>query len=372
MGDFEYGKMPLVYEYAAKALTELNTKKGSLRQIMEQFSPKIGKAVYAVTTKVLRNLKVIKDIIVDTDLQNKVKCDPALLEVLVAELLYVTSKLPVKYLRINLLKCSMEEIIQMLESKGYSQVVLEDCNSFESFLKSASEIEHKKKTFLKDFHFPEELLVVGVRNTPYIMAMEDYKNGKFIFFDKASLLAVEMLKVKKGMTVLDICAAPGMKTAAIASRCDNDLKIVSLDRDWKRCGEMKSLMSTLGVTCVDIHCADFLGEHKMLEGKIDAILLDPSCSGSGMVDRLDYSENNDTGRCFKLASFQTKMLCKAMSLKPKRIVYSTCSLSETENEFVIRSALKEAENGDEYELVKGVPTWPMRGEKGAKQCIRSD
>ena len=69
------------------------------------------------------------------------------------------------------------------------------------------------------------------------------------------------------------------------------------------------------------------------------------------------------------------MLGHAFSFGAKRIVYSTCSLSLIENENVVKSALKESQFGQNYEVVNALPDWPIRGVGDysfAPKCIRSD
>ncbi|EEB87810.1 hypothetical protein MPER_14687, partial [Moniliophthora perniciosa FA553] len=81
------------------------------------------------------------------------------------------------------------------------------------------------------------------------------------------------------------------------------------------------------------------------------ILLDPSCSGSGIVNRLDYlleqegeSDKELESRLQKLAGFQLLMIKHAMKFPNiKRIAYSTCSIHATENERVVCAALKSDE-----------------------------
>lgn len=71
---------------------------------------------------------------------------------------------------------------------------------------------------------------------------------------------------------------------------------------------------------------------------VEYILVDPSCSGSGMQNRLSVtgSEEKDADRLRKLGGLQIKILSHAMTNFPnvKRIAYSTCSLYEEENEEV--------------------------------------
>lgn len=76
---------------------------------------------------------------------------------------------------------------------------------------------------------------------------------------------------------------------------------------------------------------------------VEYILVDPSCSGSGMQGRISVcDEQKDDKRLFKLAGLQIKILCHAMQSFPnvKRIVYCTCSLWKEENEQVVMRCLQ--------------------------------
>ena len=189
-------------------------------------------------------------------------------------------------------------------------------------------------------------------------------------------MAIECLDLKPGMRILDVCCAPGMKTAAIASRLNNEAEIISIDKDAKRLGEMENILEKAGVTCCEMHDNDFIDVDPEEVGPVDVIMLDPSCSGTGMIRRLEYhhDEHMDKKRLYKLASFQTKMLTHAMKFATKRIVYSTCSVSVLENEFVIKSALKESTEKFNYKIVNALPNWESRGLGDfnfAIKCIRS-
>eukprot|EP00012_Vannella_robusta_P008028 CAMPEP_0206206876 /NCGR_PEP_ID=MMETSP0166-20121206/15248_1 /ASSEMBLY_ACC=CAM_ASM_000260 /TAXON_ID=95228 /ORGANISM="Vannella robusta, Strain DIVA3 518/3/11/1/6" /LENGTH=138 /DNA_ID=CAMNT_0053627513 /DNA_START=48 /DNA_END=460 /DNA_ORIENTATION=- len=105
-------------------------------------------------------------------------------------------------------------------------------------------------------------------------------------------------------------------------------------------------------------------------------MVDPSCSGSGIVSRLDNLlavSDYTAKRKEQLANFQKKILCHALSFSnAQRVVYSTCSLFEEENEQVVEFVLQEM--GHIWELHKALPNWKHRGlakyEVG-DSCIRA-
>jgi 25S rRNA (cytosine2278-C5)-methyltransferase len=109
------------------------------------------------------------------------------------------------------------------------------------------------------------------------------------------------------------------------------------------------------VTNVRLKCMDFLETNVEKYDRVEYILLDPSCSGSGMVSRLKFGDlereqTKDEERVERLSKLQKRMLLHAMSFpNVKRIVYSTCSKYEEENECVVRYALKKCRR--KYNLV---------------------
>ena len=97
---------------------------------------------------------------------------------------------------------------------------------------------------------------------------------------------------------------------------------------------------------VRLKCMDFLETEPEKYDRVEYILLDPSCSGSGMTNRLkvgdhDLETQKDEKRLSNLSRLQRKMVLHAMSFpNVKRIVYSTCSIHEEENERVVRHVLE--------------------------------
>ena len=187
---------------------------------------------------------------------------------------------------------------------------------------------------------------------------------------------------------VDGCAAPGNKTSQVAEyvaqvNAESEkqkrlmarpstmtdpppakaITIVATERDPKRFKLLTDRMAALGATAV-VKCVNAAFEEALSEAdmyRVNAILLDPSCSSSGVVSRVDVDKkrggaNADSAaakdKVAALAAEQYSLLVHALTAFPNatRVVYSTCSVHQQENEAVVLRALRAATDA----LVSGV------------------
>jgi len=150
----------------------------------------------------------------------------------------------------------------------------------------------------------------------------------------------------------------------------NTGQIYAFEKDSYRFKTLESMVDRAGCSNVVPILGDFLDTNptdpKFLA--VTHVLLDPSCSGSGIVNRLDYlldAEQDDLQdeRLHKLSAFQLKMIRHAMRFPAvEKIVYSTCSVHAEENELVVSAALNSS-NGS-FSLADHrdvIPSWHRRG-----------
>lgn len=150
-----------------------------------------------------------------------------------------------------------------------------------------------------------------------------------------------------------MCAAPGMKTTQCAALMQNKGQIYAVEINKKRFATLEKIIESAGATCIKSINEDVLRLKTDICPNTEYILVDPSCSGSGISDRLETGQQAEPeARLERLAGFQIKILRHALTQFPeaKRIVYSTCSLFPEENEDVVRQVL---ETCTEFKLVPG-------------------
>ena len=163
-----------------------------------------------------------------------------------------------------------------------------------------------------------------------------YEAGEWWVQDAAASLPARLLRVEPGERVADFCAAPGGKTAQLASAGAN---VVAIDKSAERLKRLSVNLERLGLTA-DVSVGDVLTANP---GPCDAILLDAPCSATGTIRRHpDVAWSKRSGDITTLAALQSKMLVRAVTLlRPGgRLVYCTCSLEPEEGEAQIAALLR--------------------------------
>ncbi|KAI5173249.1 25S rRNA (cytosine2278-C5)-methyltransferase, partial [Pancytospora epiphaga] len=182
----------------------------------------------------------------------------------------------------------------------------------------------------------------------------------------ASCLPAFILNPPEGSVVIDAAAAPGNKTTHLCSIMNNTGQIYAFEKDERRFKTLEEQLIKYGTTNVTPKNMDFLKVNPE-EYKVDYILLDPSCSGSGI--HLNYTKDNK--RIEKLHNIQAMLLNHALKFSPKKVVYSTCSVHAEEGEDVVKEVLEKNPN---YEVEHIGDFWQDRGLSGyefSNDVIRS-
>lgn len=326
-----------------------------------------------------------------------------------------------RWVRINTLKTTLDE--QLLTTfAGYSPA---------STLQDVMSAPGSSKIYFIDEHIPNLLALPPNIDLSKTVA---YGKGQIIFQDKASCFPAYLLDVKPADgDVIDGCAAPGNKTTHLAAivtarqqHGERAQRVVAFERDRARAEILAKMVKLASADSV----VSIKGSHDFLTSQPDAdefsnvgaLLLDPSCSGSGIVGRDDtikihlpdpplglnppgadtskkrkrgQNENSASNaaatlnldiddsvkeeeapvedqlaeRLGSLSAFQLRIVEHAMQFpNAQKITYSTCSVHFEENEGVVAQALNSLaakENGwtilKREQQVEGMKKWPRRG-----------
>ena len=157
--------------------------------------------------------------------------------------------------------------------------------------------------------------------------------GELVVQARASQAVVSVLDPRPGERVLDLCAAPGMKTTAIAARLENRGEVVAVELDPGRARRLRELCERLGASCVRVVEGDAASIDA--SGGYDRVLVDPPCSDLGtLASRPDARWRKDPALIERLSGLQGRILARALGALGDRgtLVYSTCTISMRENE----------------------------------------
>lgn len=194
--------------------------------------------------------------------------------------------------------------------------------------------------FEKIPHLPHGYNYLGggsIENTPL------FKEGRIAVQDGASQMALCALDVREGMRVLDLCSAPGGKTAYMAQLMKNTGEIISCDIHEHKLGLIENNLSRLGITNTTVILNDATVLRDDFKDGFDRVLADVPCSGLGVLRRKPDIKWTKTELINKeLSEIQQKILENAACYLKKggKLMYSTCTINRIENEDAVQNFLR--------------------------------
>jgi 16S rRNA (cytosine967-C5)-methyltransferase len=190
-------------------------------------------------------------------------------------------------------------------------------------------------------------------------ASELWQQGAFLAQSRAAMLVAHTLAPVPGERVLDLCAAPGGKSTHLAALMDGSGEVVAVERDRGRAGALARTARRLHCPNIRVELGDAADARP--EGAVfDRVLVDPPCSGLGTLQaRADLRWRVTPAAVAQMATVQARILAAgAAALRPGGVlVYSTCTISATENERLIAAFL---DSQPEFTLDHVVATLPHR------------
>ncbi len=216
-------------------------------------------------------------------------------------------------LRANTLRISREELQQRLQQD--------------------SDIQTTPTTFA-----PDGLIVT--RGNP--IAGAPGGRADFLVQDEASQVVTALVAAHPGQVVLDLCAAPGGKTTALAAAMDNTGLLVASDVRARR---MRLLHDTVRGTGACAALVQVDGRHNLPFGAVfDRVLVDAPCSGLGTLRRdPDVKWRRQEEDLAVFAEAQRRLIARAAAVVKREglLLYSTCSSEPEENEAIVDGFLAE-------------------------------
>ncbi len=188
-----------------------------------------------------------------------------------------------------------------------------------------------------------------------ITATKAFRGGLFHVQDEASQAACAALAPKPGFKVLDLCSAPGGKSATLAQYMQNKGTLLCADAAENRLSLVKTLLERNGVSCASVLAQDASTHNPAFENA-DYVLCDVPCSGLGTLAKKPDIRAKRLEGIADLYALQKRILYTAASYVKRggRLVYSTCTINPKENEEIVHEFLS---NNSDFKAIP-VPFTP--------------
>ncbi|GHU50936.1 ribosomal RNA small subunit methyltransferase B [Clostridia bacterium] len=246
----------------------------------------------------------------------------------VEKLMEAGNKTPQFTIRVNRLKTTRDDAVERLNSRGFRTELCE--------------------------RSPMGLQVNGTN----LLYNRMYLNGLFSVQDESSQLAAEISGAAPGETIIDVCAAPGGKTLAMAEMMGNRGKILSWDIYKRKLSLLEHEAKRLGITIAETRTWDASRVDSELINKADRVFVDAPCTGLGVVRRkpeIKYKDNVED-----LADLYKKQLgilsASSNYVKPGGVlIYTTCTISPLENQNIVKEFLKKNKGFERRDTIQLLP-----------------
>lgn len=258
----------------------------------------------------------------------------------VEELLKAGNDTPPMTIRMNWLKTMKEDLKERLVEKGFE---------------------------VEDGKFCRNAINVKGQN---LLDNEIYRQGYFSVQDEASMLTSEKLNPQKGDVIMDVCAAPGGKTLAIAERMDNTGEIIASDIYPRKLEILAKEAERLGIRNIKTKPWDATRTDPSMIHKADRVIVDAPCSGLGVIRRKPEIKYKKYDNDMRQLPLKQRDILEASSayVKPGGVLlYSTCTINREENDEVVDAFLRRNPDFEEVERMQLLPN--VDGTDGFFICV---
>ncbi|UCE48020.1 MAG: methyltransferase domain-containing protein, partial [Phycisphaerales bacterium] len=226
-----------------------------------------------------------------------------------------SNRRPSIYIRPNLLKTTPQELVEKLTAADIETEIVDEA-------------------------------MIRLRSPKAVGNLPGFAEGEFTVQDITASQSVRLLNPRPDWTILDLCAAPGVKTTQLAEATTDSARIVATDIDARRLEMVKENVARLGIRNVQIIPYEEMlnSQFSILNSRFDAVMLDVPCSNTGVLAKRVEARYRVSPKAVQaLVQTQGELLRNAVKMiRPQgRICYSTCSIQNSENTGLVSNFLRE-------------------------------
>jgi len=255
---------------------------------------------------------------------------------LTRQICFASNRRPSIYIRPNSLKTTTRDLAKKFQQADIDFEIIDvRCSMLDAC--QVSRIENQESRMIK------------IKSPRAVTQLPGFAEGEFTVQDITASQVVRFLKPQPDWTILDLCAAPGVKTTQLAEATGDSATIIATDIDAERLKKVRENTTRLDINSVDIVSYKELlnSQFKIPNSKFDCILLDVPCSNTGaLARRIEVRYRITPSAIKKLTKTQSELLATAAPMvKPHgKICYSTCSIQRDENSNLIKDFLQKNRN----------------------------
>jgi len=195
----------------------------------------------------------------------------------------------------------------------------------------------------------------GPSRQPNLQADPAFQKGRFEIQDEGSQIVSDLVFARPGEQVLDFCAGAGGKTLAMAATMENRGQIHAYDADKHRLKPIFDRLNRAGIRNAQVHSPD--DDLSDLVGKMDRVVVDAPCTGSGTWRRHPHTKWKLTKEMLEQRlTEQEEVLSEAAPFVRSGgfLIYITCSILPEENENQIASF---TEDNPQFQMLSAGEVW---------------
>jgi 16S rRNA (cytosine967-C5)-methyltransferase len=195
----------------------------------------------------------------------------------------------------------------------------------------------------------------GAKRMPNVQAEAGFQKGWFEVQDEGSQLVSDLVFARQGEQIFDFCAGAGGKTLAMCASMENKGQVHAYDSNKQRLAPIFDRLKRAGTRNVQVHSPK--DDLSPLEGKMDRVLIDAPCTGSGTWRRRPDAKWRLTAETLeaRMADQVTVLDEASKYVKPGGfLIYVTCSVFPQENEHQVYEFGDRNEN---FDLLSAGEVW---------------
>ncbi len=234
----------------------------------------------------------------------------------------------------DIFKEQSDDFFKMMEKKARSGFIINTKKGNKEDILKVIDLDYERYPLNKNAFYSNE---------ESIGKTKAYELGLIYPQEPSASLPALLPRVEGKKVIVDLCAAPGGKTAGIINRADEDAFILANDFSYHRAQILSSNMERLGHENVVVTSSSVNKIADVLEKQVELVILDAPCSGEGMIRKYpEILEEYSIKNIELCANRQKELIEEAYRLlKPgAELLYSTCTYSKEEDEDLINEFLK--------------------------------